>query len=51
MHIVPSAFLHVLLHSLGSLSYPLFDSLYGKPTSDFERTPGNFWLLPWVAAL
>ena len=43
VHIVPSVFLHVLLHSVGSLSYALFDSLYGIPTSDFERTSGSFW--------
>jgi len=47
MGIVPSVFLYVLLHSIGSLSYALLDSLYGTATPDFERTSTSFWLLHW----
>ena len=47
MGIVPSVFLYVLLHSIGSLSYALFDSLYGMLTPDVERTSTRFWLLHW----
>ena len=49
VHIVPSVFLHVVLHSIGCLSYALLriDFLYGMPTPDFERTSASFWLLHW----
>ena len=47
MGIVPSVFLYVLLHSLGSFSYALFDSLYGMPNPSVERSSTSFWLLHW----
>ena len=30
-----------------SLGYALFDSLYGMPIPDVERTSASFWLLYW----
>ena len=30
-----------------SLSHALFDSLYGMPIPDVERTSASFWLLHW----
>ena len=30
-----------------SLSYALFDSLYGMPIPDVEKTSASFWLLHW----
>jgi len=51
LRIVPSVFLYILsifcCTTSASLSYALFDSLYGMPIPDVERTSASFCLLHW----